>query len=40
MEVNRRKQNWGWGEEEEGLRERQLREEKRSRDLESGDGVR
>lgn len=35
MEVNRRKQNWA-GRKEEGLRRRQRREEKRSRDLERG----
>lgn len=40
MEVNRRKQNRGWEEEEEEGRKGVEREEKRSRDVERGDGVR
>ncbi len=39
MEVNRRKQNWA-GRKRRGRKARQLREEKRSRDLERSDGVR
>lgn len=39
MEVNRRKQNWA-GRKRRGRKAGELREEKISRDLERGDGVR